>query len=239
MDYVYRFVKKTNKLIDSAIKIIILLLLVLATYGLWDNWVVAHKTVDYKNRADELAQLHKMNPDVVGWLVIDDTNIDYPLLIGQTNQDYLSADEYGNYSVSGSLFLDYRNDKEFTDFTTLIYGHNMTGGKMFSDLLKFEDETYFNTHTTGTLYTLEDEKSIEIKILLKTNAYDYTIFNPKHESKSARTDFLSYIHKKAIFQNNAEISIDDKLLVLSTCEMSVTNGRIVVIAKSNENKLQE
>lgn len=83
---------------------------------------------------------------------MDQTHIDYPVVQGSTNTEYLNKDVYGEFFYSGTLFLDTRNRNTFEDSYSLVYGHHMEHGAMFGDVDKFRDETYFEEHPTGTLY---------------------------------------------------------------------------------------
>ena len=85
--------------------------------------------------------LQKLNPDVIGWITIYDTNIDYPLLYSaESNNMYLGHNAKGEPQSSGSIFIDYRNKPDFTDFNTIIHGHHMDQHKMFGDIEKFGDQ---------------------------------------------------------------------------------------------------
>ena len=79
---------------------------------------------------------------MVGWIVVDDTNIDYPVMQGYDNSQYLNLDPYGEYSLSGSIFLDSRNSSDFTDPYSIIYGHHMEYGKMFGAIDDYLDDQY-------------------------------------------------------------------------------------------------
>lgn len=78
-------------------------------------------------------------------MTIDDTNIDYPVMQGEDNNEYLNKDPFGNYALSGSIFLDRRNNPEFKDYYSLIYGHHMEHGMMFGAIDEYLNEDYFNS----------------------------------------------------------------------------------------------
>ena len=98
----------------------------------------------------------KLNKDVVGWIKIFDTHISYPVVQGKDNQEYLNKDVFGEFSFSGSIFLDYRNACDFTDSYSIIYGHHMEYGAMFGDVVEFKNDDYFQEHKTGALFFLTD-----------------------------------------------------------------------------------
>ena len=87
-----------------------------------------------------LGELMKLNKDVVGWIKIFDTHISYPVVQGKDNQEYLNKDVFGEFSFSGSIFLDYRNACDFTDSYSIIYGHHMEYGAMFGDVVEFKND---------------------------------------------------------------------------------------------------
>ena len=94
----------------------------------------------------DFATLQADNSDVVGWIYIPDTNVNYPVLKGSSNQVYLTLDFRGNWSIAGSIFMDVLCSSDFSDQETMIYGHNMHNGAMFGRLKKFEDAKYLEAH---------------------------------------------------------------------------------------------
>ena len=109
-----------------------------------------------------LGELMKLNKDVVGWIKIFDTHISYPVVQGKDNQEYLNKDVFGEFSFSGSIFLDYRNACDFTDSYSIIYGHHMEYGAMFGDVVEFKNDDYFQEHKTGALFLLDDTYKITL-----------------------------------------------------------------------------
>ena len=89
------------------------------------------------------------------WLTVDGTKIDYPVVQGETNLEYINQDIYGEFALSGSIFLDSRNDRKFIDSYSLLYGHHMDNGAMFGDVMNYKEKEYFESHKTGTLYLNE------------------------------------------------------------------------------------
>lgn len=102
-------------------------------------------------------ELRKINPDIVGWLRIKDTAIDYPIVQAGNNDTYLKTDFEGKESVYGSIYLDYECEPDFSGRHNIIYGHNMKDGSMFKDIVKYKDEQYFKAHQDITVYTPEKE----------------------------------------------------------------------------------
>ena len=118
-----------------------------------DNKPNVKKTKE-KNPIDFKA-LNKINKDIVGWIKISDTNIDYPILRAPESEQsfYLHRDYYKNYLYAGSIYMESYNQPDFSDRNTILYGHNMANGTMFADLHKFEDSDFFSKHKTFKVYT--------------------------------------------------------------------------------------
>jgi sortase B len=239
---------------DRVLSVIITLCLIIgflySAYALWDNWLIYHGAgvdsdlLKYKpsltGGADSdltLADLLEINPDVCAWLTVDDTNIDYPVVQGKTNLEYINKDVYGEYSLSGSVFLDCRNTNDFSDSYSLLYAHHMEGKVMFGELPEFQEEEYFRTHTSGTLSTLDRNYSIAWFACIYTDAYDDYIFqiNGANMSQEKKEKLLSYLKEKAVQYRELEnLTSDDQLLALSTCSDMTTNGRVVLFGRMTE-----
>ena len=115
-------------------------------------------------------ELRKINPDIVGWLRIADTKIDYPIVQTGNNETYLNTDFEGKKSVAGAVFLDYECEPDFSGRHNIIYGHNMKNGTMFKDIVKYKDEEYFKEHQDIIVYTPEREYHLRPISALYTDA---------------------------------------------------------------------
>lgn len=113
-------------------------------------------------------ELRKINPDIVGWLVIEGTEIDYPIVQTGNNDTYLNTDFEGKKSVAGAIYLDYECEPDFSGRHNIIYGHNMKNGSMFKDIVKYKDEEYFKEHQDITVYTPEREYHLRPMSVLYT-----------------------------------------------------------------------
>ena len=144
----------------------------MAANSLWDTWRIYHgafvddelmelKPVKGEDANPSLQDLQNINADVCAWLTIDDTGIDYPVVRGKDDMEYINKDVYGNFALSGSIFLSSANQPDFTDPYNLIYGHHMSNGAMFGDVVEFTDEAYFTAHETGTLYLPEETSRLQ------------------------------------------------------------------------------
>lgn len=178
-------------------------------------------------------QLQQNHPDVKGWISIDGTHIDYPLLQSEDNVKYLDHNAFGDYVVTGSIFLDYRFNANFTNFNTIIYGHHVPTGDMFGDIKKFTDKEFFDNHHFGTIYYNGEEKELEIFGILEVDAYDMTIYRPLSDNVEENQAYYQYLLTKAKYKRDVSVTSDDKICLLSTCFVDVTNGRHILLAKIN------
>ncbi len=101
--------------------------------------------------------LQKENPDTIGWIQIEGTQVNYPIVQGTDNDFYLNHDFNGKESIAGSIYLDFESQGDFDGRNNILYGHNMKNGTMFKDVVKYKDEAFFNEHQYFTIYTPERE----------------------------------------------------------------------------------
>lgn len=226
--------------VNLAVLVLFLLLLTYGCYGLWDSHQIYQKAeaIQYEvykpTQEDALSfdQLCQMNSEVFGWLTVYGTGIDYPLVQSEDSNDkYLNMDASGNYSLTGSLFLDFRNQSNFEDFNSIIYGHHMEKGAMFGDIGNFLDEEYFNSHKYGSLYYGGEEHGLEFWAAMQVNAYDLDVYQPAITGALARQDYINLIQEKAAQIRDIEITKKDKLILFSTCASQPTDGRHILIGR--------
>ena len=146
----------SHKTINAIVVIVAALLFLICLYAMIDAYNVYVGANDsgilkYKPESGNTEKLREMSEDAVAWLTVDDTRIDYPVMQGENNTEYLNKDPQGEFSLSGSIFLDSRNDKTFSDPYSLIYGHHMEYGAMFGALDEYKDKAFFDSHRTGLL----------------------------------------------------------------------------------------
>lgn len=154
-------VRTLSRTVDNAVLLTLLVCLMFAAYALWDTHQLlaaadANNYVTYKPANEEtksFEDFRAMNNDVIGWLTIYDTTIDYPVVRSpRSNDDYLSKNPEGKWEGSGSLFLDHDNQSNFSNFNTIIYGHHMAGPAMFGELDEFLNKDFFDKHEYANLY---------------------------------------------------------------------------------------
>ena len=227
--------RKTIKIIDKGVDrvviIISLIFFLICIYAMLDAVKVYYAAGDssvlkFKPQGKEdAAVMRELSDDVVAWLSVDGTNIDYPVMQGENNSEYINKDPYGEYSLSGSIFLDSRCDGSFHGDYSLLYGHHMEYGAMFGALDEFIDPSYFQSHKTGKLITPQGEEfTITFFSALKAEATDKVIFDPPNTTNE---QLLSYLKSKAkIYEQPAEPQ--PKLIALSTCQSAETIERMLV-----------
>lgn len=172
----------------------------------------------------EIAELRRQNSDIVGWISVEDTAIDYPFARGPDNDFYLRRDLDKQSAYAGTIFMDYRCHENFSDFNTVLYGHNMKNGSMFHALAEFADRNYFDTHTSGVIYLENANISVEIFAFLLVQPIDLMAF-------AEREDYLEYVYTNAQYTREAELGADDRLVTLSTCSYQFNDARAVVVGK--------
>ena len=200
-------------------------------YGLYDTWYVYQKADDdsflrYKPVAGQsVPEDTPITEDMVAWITIDGTNIDYPVMQGDTNMKYLNLNPYGEYSLAGSIFLDSRNSGDFSDGYSILYGHHMEYGMMFGALDEFLAKNYMESHSHGTLMVGRDgRESHELGVFacMKVNVHDDIILDPIPFS-----EVMEMIGERASYINTS-IKQSDRILALSTCTEQVSSDRLLV-----------
>ena len=220
-----------HKSIDYIVLIAALLLFLICLYAMIDAYIVYVGANDsgimkYKPESGNTEKLRELSENAVAWLTVDDTRIDYPVMQGKTNAEYLNKDPYGEFSLSGSIFLDNRNDKTFSDPYSLLYGHHMEYGAMFGALDEYKDKSYFEAHRTGLLtVTNGDEYNIRFFAACKAQATEKVIFDPPKSNNQA---LLDYLNEHAFIYDPSEVSAGLKLIALSTCQSAESHERMIV-----------
>ena len=177
-----------------------------------------------------------INKDVAGWITIDDTHIDYPVVQGKDDMEYINKDVYGEFSLSGSIFLSCMNKKDFSDNYNLVYGHHMANGGMFGDVVSFTEKSCFDKHKTGELYLPDKTMHIDLFACMKTLASDSKVYNPQNISKTSESfkSFLDYVREAAICYRDSGRQDTGQIIGLSTCSEAVTNGRVILFGRLSE-----
>lgn len=186
----------------------------------------------------QVEELQKENSDVIGWLEIEGTNINYPVLQGEDN-DYYLTHNYKHEKVSGgSLFLDCNCDFRRPSDNLLIYGHRHKKGLMFEDLIKYKDESFYKEHKTIRFTTADEDATYEILAAFNSRVYyqnETDVFRYYYfidaENRNQFNEYVNNSKKVSLYDTGVMAVYGEQLLTLSTCDYRVENGRFAVVAK--------
>lgn len=183
----------------------------------------------------DFSKLLKINDDIIGWIYMEDTVVNYPLLQGENNLYYLDKTLYKKYLASGSIYLDCDNEPDFSDAHSIIFGHNMKNHTMFGDLSDLRDEDYLKEHPYVDLILTDGTwMRYEICSMYRAHVEDGTFRAPLNKAKNFKP-FMELITEKNMYADSEldlpVVQEDDKVLTLSTCtEDSADLERFVVHA---------
>ncbi len=173
--------------------------------------------------------LLERNKDVLGWLYCPNTVINYPVVQGKNNDQYLHRDLDGKYLVSGTLFSDYRNGTLDEDTNYIIYGHNMKNGTMFNILTKYKQQAYYDQHPVIYYLTPDGNYKLELFAGLVVKRND-RIYDPKLDEEEFTT-LLNDYRAKSTFKADVELEYNDTIVTLSTCSYEFDNARYIVMGR--------
>ncbi len=205
----------------------------------WQELFTKYPTVEFPQGMNlKYAYLYAINPEIVGWVNIEGTNLDVQVVQAKNNNKYLKTDFYGKKSRYGCPYLDYRNDAKYLDDNNVIYGHHMSDGLVFSNLDKYKTIEGYKESPIIRYDTIYQTYYFKVFAAFVTNGLpkddnDY-LFNYTVTEFSSDDRFLSFIEeiqKRSIFNTGVTVLPDDKLLTLSTCSYEFSDARLVVVAR--------
>ena len=162
----------------------------------------------------------------IGWINVPETEINYPVMYSGDNDFYLHRAVDGSYLRVGSIFLDYRCNSDFTSRINILYGHNMSDGSMFADVMKFIDSSYFDSHNYGWLTTSNAVYKIDFFSVSQPENYD-----DFYDVNSDINLWLESLRENSFIWRNIGISEEDRFISLSTCTGSEGSSRTVLTGK--------
>lgn len=199
--------------------------------------------VDYKKqKLESYAHYYQQNSDMIGWIFIDGTQIDYPVMQKKENNEfYLRKNFNQEYSFIGTPFLDVRSHLNPASDNWLIYAHNTMDHQMFSDLLYYRDYSFYLKHPIIEFDLVDELQKFEIMAVFDSQVYDkqeevfkyYYFFDAQNEEEYK--NYVDNVKRLSIYDTQVEAEYGDQLLTLSTCRYEIDKGRFVVVAK----KIQE
>lgn len=160
------------------------------------------------------------NEDIIGWITVDGTEIDYPILYDTTyNRYYLTHNYAGTATPYGSIFILGENAGDYSDFNTVVYGHNMIDGHMFAQLHRFKEQTFFDTHDQIVIYTPDRKLTYQVFAAYRSNNLDI-IANNDFSTQELREQYIKSIYTNVelgLFDRDIPVTGEDRIITLSTC----------------------
>lgn len=174
--------------------------------------------------------LREVNPDIVGWIYYEGTNINYPIVQGKDNDYYLHITFEGTWAIGGTLFVDAITEDAFNQFNTIVYGHHMQDHSMFGDIQELKDTEYVKAHPQFELITPEGKYHLRVCAFLNQPA-DSAIYTTNFQDDIGKQSYIDLIRGLATYVTSEEMHVDDRLVVLSTCAYEYQDARYMVICK--------
>ena len=193
------------------------------------EWIVAPVEEDKhmkKLKDINLEALREKNPDVVGWVFIPNTRINYPIVQGTDNQYFLNHTWDNRKSTAGAIFMESTNDPDFLDFRTIIYGHNMADSSMFGSIHRYDSKTYRDEYPYVYLVTDEGVLRYEIYSSYKAEVESGTYALDLVE-RPYRVAFIRLTKEEALYETDITPAVTDRILTLSTCAGNASRRRVV------------
>lgn len=234
--------KRAIRILDGMVNLMIIIcflpVLLYGIYGIWDSRHIYHEAenAQFQKYKPDLEQglsfemLQKINPEVFGWLTVEDTHIDYPLVQAEGNSKYVNTNVKGEFSLSGSIFLDCRNQKDFSDCNHVIYGHHMQENSMFGELENFQDQSYFDKHRSGEIYYDGAWHKIEFFAFVPSDAYDPVLYNTELLEED-NDIYLDYVRTHAERYRELDFGNRERFVALSTCTSESSDGRHILVGR--------
>lgn len=226
-----------DKLFDRIVILASLLFFLVCIYAMYDAVMVYYNANDssilkYKPDLTNPEVLKEISEDAIAWISVDGTRIDYPVMHGKNNSEYLNKNPFGKYSLSGSIFLDSRNSGDFSGNFSLLHGHHMEYGAMFGALDDFKNKPYFDSHRSGQLITVGGTVyDIRFFAAAMVKATDPLVFDP---ARTNIADLMDMLSRSAMIYEPPETKDDLKLIALSTCQDADTIDRMVLFGVMEE-----
>ena len=184
----------------------------------------------------EYQAVYELNPDMIGWITVPDTQIDYPVVQSPDNPNYyLNHNFQKKWSAGGCIYAREQCDVFTPCDNVVLYGHHMKNGSMFAQLDKYKKKAFWEEHQTFTFDTLYEHHTYQVIAVFKTSAavgqgFSYHIFNTA-ANEAEFNEFISTVHSLQMYDTGLTAQYGDMLLTLSTCEYTLNEGRFVVVAK--------
>ncbi|MBN2851342.1 MAG: class B sortase [Clostridia bacterium] len=185
--------------------------------------------------SSDFKDLLMINNDVAGWISISGTHIDYPVLLGDDNEFYLKRDIYKKETRAASIFMDYRNNVLNLNKNTILYGHNLEDGTMFSELTKYVDHKvrydFIKENNIIVFNTIYENMKFEIFSAYVEEVQGFQYLQTSFKTDQDFLDYVDTVTKMSLITTNVKVNADDKILTLSTCNHWFLDSRTVIHAR--------
>ena len=202
---------------------------IVITPGTEDNSVPEEK----KNSPIDFSRLSEISSDVKGWIRLEGTKVDYPVMQSKDNDYYLNRAITGEWNKVGTPFIDFRNKGDFSDRMTVIYGHYMGDGSMFTDIHSYKSQKFYEEHPYIDLFTPDNS----FRILPVAGVYqnvEYWDFTFDYDSDETFLHQINIWKALSTFKSDTAYGADDRFVVLTLCTYDVENSRFLLIGKITE-----
>ena len=176
--------------------------------------------------------LKSKNKDIVAWIYSEGTPINYPIVQSKDNDYYLRRLLDGTYNQGGTIFMDYRNNKNFEDYNTIIYGHNMKNNTMFGTFINYKNQEYFNEHPYIYLFTENKKYKIELFAGYVTSSKNDIYKFPQNINTNEK--LIKIAKEKSTFKSNTNVISEDKIITFSTCSYDFEDARYVLLGVAKD-----
>ena len=178
--------------------------------------------------------LKNQNQDIIAWLYSQDTPINYPIVQANDNDYYLRRLIDGTYNQAGTLFIDYRNNSDFNDYKTIVYGHNMKNETMFGTLINYTNQEYYDEHKE--MYLLTENKNFKIELIAGYTTSNESNIYTLPTTININEELLQTAIRNSTFKSEVKVTTQDKIIVMSTCSYDYENARYVLLGVLREIK---
>lgn len=251
--------KKNKKKIYRLIQLLLIIVIIVAVIYIYKyivdknnaqketellNDIEVNKTEVTKQKTERMLQvseLKKENEDIVGWIEIEGTKVNNPVLQGTDNSFYMNHDYKKKESVYGSLFLDESYDWNKPSSNLLIYGHNMRDGSMFQNLLNYREEDYYKKHPIIRFTTEDEDAEFEVMAAFQSRVYyksEKNVFRYYYfidaNNEEEYNEFVNNAKKASFYDTGVTAEYGEQLITLSTCSYHTEDGRFVVVGKKKD-----
>ncbi len=179
---------------------------------------------------EEYISIHESNPEVLAWITVPNTKMDYAVALTSDNEKYLHTTLTGEESKSGAIFFDYRTDASLSGRHLIVYGHNMKAGTMFHDLNSYKHRDFFENNRTITLWAGSEKREYEVYAAYIATEDIYFI-RMYFKDDDHFLEYMTDLQSLSKFSTNVELKTDDQILTLVTCTYEFEDARFVVQAR--------